>query len=742
MSKVQWFSILGLAGLVAAGPSVRAQQSRPYAGFVYPAGGQQGTTFQVKLGGQAMEGITGAIVSGSGVSAKLVEYQRKLNPQDMQLLGQQLSELRKTKSKGMARKRSSGAPALAGTSTSSGDDMMMSSGAAGKSSAGARDEATRQLIEKIQNRMREYVQRPASVSLASITCVEITIAPDAPPGERELRLVTWRGGASNPLAFHVGQLPEHARKPMSTAHFQVIGKEELALRKRPENEAEVRVAVPFTVNGQIASGEVNRYRFDARKGQRLVITTLARQLIPYIADAVPGWFQPVLALYDADGKELAYDDDFRFKPDPTIVYRIPKDGEYVFTITDAIYRGREDFVYRVTIGEVPFITSIFPLGGRVGEAHSIKMKGVNLGEAELMQPAKDAAPGIQQIAANKDGFISNRVPFALDTLPELLEKEPNNTPERAQKVTLPLIVNGRIDKEDDWDVFQFTGKAGDMVVAEVNARRLDSPVDSMIKLTDAKGQLLAFSDDREDLGAGINTHHADSYFMAKLPASGVYYVHIGDTGRKGGEEYGYRLRISAPQPDFALRVVPTSISLRPKNSTAFSIFAVRKDGFNGSIKIGLKDPPPGFSAYPMTLNAGQNITRFSFKADEPTQDPVNLTIIGSAKIGDQKIVHTAVAAEDKMQAFLWRHLVPAQDLKVLVFDPSYEPTPKRVPREISPEIMAEAKIKAAEMLSKGQKFSKKQVAGRISQIRSLFDEGLLTDDFYGGKVAECECAAH
>ncbi len=109
---------------------------------------------------------------------------------------------------------------------------------------------------------------------------------------------------------------------------------------------------------------MNRYRFEAHKGQRLVITTRARQLVPYIADAVPGWFQPVMALYDAKGKEIAYDDDYRFNPDPTILVEVPHDGEYVLTITDAIYRGREDFVYRITLGELPFVTSIFPLGGR------------------------------------------------------------------------------------------------------------------------------------------------------------------------------------------------------------------------------------------------------------------------------------------------------------------------------------------------------------------------------------------
>ena len=128
-----------------------------------------------------------------------------------------------------------------------------------------------------------------------------------------------------------------------------------------------------------------------------------------------------------------------------------------------------------------------------------------------------------------------------------------------------------MDRAGDWDVFQFTGKSNETVVAEVSARRLDSPLDSVLKLTDANGKLLAFNDDLEDLAAGVNTHHADSYLMAQLPADGTYYVHLGDTARNGGEEYGYRLRISAPQPDFALRVVPSSVSLRGK-STATSVF--------------------------------------------------------------------------------------------------------------------------------------------------------------------------
>ena len=38
-------------------------------GYVYPAGGRQGATFQVAVGGQFLDGVTNAYVSGAGVRA-------------------------------------------------------------------------------------------------------------------------------------------------------------------------------------------------------------------------------------------------------------------------------------------------------------------------------------------------------------------------------------------------------------------------------------------------------------------------------------------------------------------------------------------------------------------------------------------------------------------------------------------------------------------------------------------------
>jgi len=683
-----------------------AQGRTAYVGYMYPAGGCRGTTFEVRLGGQRLAGVYDAIVTGTGVTAKVTRYYRRMGNQEMSLLREQLRELRRQVAQATKAKK-------------------------------RLDRQTQQIIQRIEDRMAEWVNRPACAAHTELVFLEVTIAPDAPLGKRELRLVTGMG-VTNPMVFYVGQVPETVRKPMKTCVVQVLGKEWQALRNRPEEEAEMQITLPCTMNGQIAPGEVNRYRFQARKGQRLVITVKARELIPYIADAVPGWFQPVVTIFDAEGNELAFNDDFRFKPDPTLLFEVPHDGQYVLTITDALFRGREDFVYRITIGELPFVTGVFPLGAPLGKQVDVKFSGWNLELAHIPVFPEAREPGIYRIAASTPaGRTSNFVPFAIDTLPECFDTESNDDPLHAQRVQMPTIVNGRIDRPGDWDVFQVRGRAGQTIVAEVYARRLDSPVDSLLKLTDAKGNLLAANDDHDDPGSGLNTHHADSYLIYDLPADGTYYIHLGDTAHAGGEDYGYRLRISPPRPDFELRVVPSSVSLRSRGTAVVTVYAIRKDRFDGPIALSLKNPPPGIEARPVTLPAGKESVRMTIRTTlRGTKKPFNLRIEGRAKAGGTEIAHLAVPAEDRMQAFLWRHLVPAEQLATLVHNAAVRRSNlERVAPMLTEELLAKY---APKKTGQAPKFTKRQVAARLRQLKLLYEEGYLTDDFYLRKAAECE----
>jgi hypothetical protein len=649
--------VLGLAAFLGVVPAAWAQEKTPHIGYVYPAGGQQGTTFQVTIGGQYLADTSRASIpaervsladtsracfSGSGIQATVMEEIPSLRGGEPEKLRQKITELMK----------------------------------------GKQDAETEKQIAEIQKKLARHMsmefRRRTYPILGEIVRLQVTLAPDAEPGPRELRLET-PGGLSNRLTFCVGRLPEFREQEPEIAATPRDARGPISSPLTPETH----ITLPAVVNGQIIphdldmfrsgsgrfTADVDRYRFEARKGQQLVVAASARELIPYLADAVPGWFQATLALYDAKGKELAYDDDYRFHPDPVLFYKIPEDGQYTIEITDAISRGRPDFVYRIAVGELPFITSIFPLGGQAGEQTTVELTGWNLPADKLTMDAQDKAPGIYPLSVRKGDMISNSVPFAVDTLPKCLEKEPNDSPQTAQPVTLPLIINGRMDRPGDRDVFRFAGRAGERITAEVTARRLDSPLDSVLKLTDVAGKRLAFNDDHEDKSDALNTHHADSLIDFTLPANGTYCLHLSDAQHDGGPEYAYRLRISSPRPDFALRVVPSCINAQPGRLIPITIFALRKDGFSGEIALSLKGAPEGFSLGGGLVPAGQDQVRVTLMVPSmPSAEPISLSVEGRATIGGQEVVRTAVPADDMTQAFAYKHLVPAKDLKVAVVE--------------------------------------------------------------------------
>lgn len=723
MSRFNRFPILVLSIFVVANSSVWAQNQ--YIGYIYPAGGQQGTTFPIRLGGQGLIHASDLDVSGEGVSVRLVDYYRVWNNQEMALLRQQLVELQKketTVGDVMAAK-------MAWFEFPAAIDPQSEPVAKEGGEPSEKELAKQNLIRRIQMVFAEDERTPAVRAHTELVFAEVTVAPDAKPGRREIRVITKRG-ISNSLPFYVGQLPEVTRKPMKTAKKQVLGKESLAQRKRPPEEVEMQITLPCTMNGQIAAGEVNRYRFQASKGQRLLISATARQLVPYVADGVPGWFQAVLRLHDSGGNEVAYNDDFRFDPDPVLFFEVPADGEYVLTINDALFRGRESFTYRISIGQLPFVTSIFPLGGRVGEPIKIEMDGWNLENATLSTLPQEEKPGKHLIAASAGNLVSNDIPFALDTLPECLDAESNDLPSMAQKVTLPIIVNGRADHPGDWDIFEVEGKAGETIVAEVHARRLGSPFDSLVKVTGADGKVLALNDDHYDATSGLSTDHADSYLMVKLPADGKYFVHVGDTRQHAGSEYAYRLRISQPQPDFKLRLIPSRIVIRSNASARVSVFAIRKDGFNGPIKLSFKDLPDGLQSSGATLAAGKEMVALTVKTSlTESEQPVNLSVVGSATIGDREVVHGAVPAEDRMQAFLWRHLLPAEELPAMVYNPSYQPPADRV----RPPIRDEDRPK-----NETRNLRKSSADTYLRQIEGLYQQWYITDAFANREIARVE----
>ncbi|MHC4117412.1 MAG: PPC domain-containing protein [Planctomycetota bacterium] len=670
----------------------QSNTNQPHIGYLYPAGARQGTTVRITAGGQFLRNSTKVYVSGEGVQAKVIKYCRpfrNLQGDQRKWLQARLKELRDERLTELSPKARRSALLAKGRAVRKG--AAKPAPAKKTQPEAKKDEAEENkevkmpdhpVLEDLDDKSIRELAHVQSLmffprtklqmnrQLSEMVMIEVTVDADAAPGMRELRLGT-NVALTNPVVFHVGQLPEvRELEPNDRKAYPPLPN----MPKLVKIPSDKPLETPVLLNGQIMPGDVDRFRFRAKQGQRIVIETHARSLIPYLADAVPGWFQATVALYDAMGREVAFADDYHFNPDPVLFYRIPRSGDYELEIRDSIYRGREDFVYRIAIGEQPFITQTFPLGGKVGVNTVAAVAGWNLPEGRLTLDTQPGGDSIRRTTYHKGKQCSNSVPYAVDTLDECNETESNDTTGSAQHIDLPKIINGRMDKPGDVDVFRITGRAGERIVAEVYGRRLNSPLDSLLRLTDSSGKVLQLNDDyvlkEEHLHTnmmGLNTHHADSYIMAELPSSGTYYVHLADSQRHGGDAYGYRLRIAAAQGDFALRVAPSSISIRGASIVPISVHALRKDGYDGEIEVVLKNAPSGFKLEGGRIAPGRDSARMTLIApSKPTPGPIPMQLEGRIRVAGKVITRTAVPADDVMQAFLYRHLVPAEEFVVMV----------------------------------------------------------------------------
>lgn len=441
--------------------------------------------------------------------------------------------------------------------------------------------------------------------------VVVTIAPDAPLGVREVRVFGPRG-VSNVGRFSVGAHPEvNETEPNN---------------KLPQAQ---KVVTPVTMNGQINGTEdEDLFAFEAKEGQRFA----------FVVESFPLTFalDSVLTLRDAQGRPLATGrDPHRF--DASLTYTFQKSGTYVLQIHDWTFSGGAHFVYRLTIGAVPFITSVFPAGGQKGTNVVVTLSGVNL--PTTTQTVHVPADAVGPMPISVGG--SNSVPFYVGELPEGVEQEPNDTRETATRfASLPLTINGRIEKPGERDYFVFPAQAGQRFIFEVFGRRIGSPLDSLLTLYNAQGnEVTAPADDMQG--------SKDSRLDFTFPTTGDYVLMIRDVTGRGGEDFVYRLVIAPPGgPDFTLTASPDAPNIGQGGNTVITVNCNRLNGFNGDIVLSVPQPPPGITVTPSILRVGQSVTLMSLTA--APNAAVNVTaldIVGTATIGDKTVTRRAAPME-------------------------------------------------------------------------------------------------
>jgi len=159
--------------------------------------------------------------------------------------------------------------------------------------------------------------------------------------------------------------------------------------------------------------------------------------------------------------------------------------------------------------------------------------------------AADAEPGVYWLRAHNADGASPLRPFVVGTLPEIVETEPNDEAGQAKAIDAPgVVVNGRLAKAGEVDCFAVPLKAGQTLVASVDANgTLKSPMDGVLQVLSPGGFVVEQNHDRRGM---------DPQLAFTAPAAGTYVVRLfafpatpdSSIRLAGGDAYIYRLTLT------------------------------------------------------------------------------------------------------------------------------------------------------------------------------------------------------
>jgi hypothetical protein len=500
------------------------------------------------------------------------------------------------------------------------------------------------------------MRRPTGVVKARLTA-----APDAPLGPREVRVATPQGVSSVGLVVVVND-PVVAEKD-DKADDDARGAQALEL--------------PCAVAGTIGKLEdVDWYAVPAKAGQRLTFSVWANRLENKIHD-LQLHFDPILQLFNAAGRELAADDNHDFA-DPLLSFEFKQDGTYYVQVRDTTYGGNANWTYVLQATAGPVATSIFPLAVNPGAKATLHAKGPNLdpSEAITLDVASDLAPGTRLVALPTAKGPTLATPIVVTALPVVLEKEdaPEEA-EKAQSLTLPAAVCGRLGAANDVDAFRFEAKKGTVYAFEVAARRAGVSTDPVLKLINDKGAAVTEADDTPGLGK-------DCRLEWTAPGDGAFALVVSDLHNRGGDEFGYVLLAEPARPDFTLTCDPDKLNLGPGGRVPLFVQIKRHAGFDGPVAIDLGALPPGVSASPLTVGAKMTQGVVVVSADRSAKPAAALlSLHGKADASGGPLVRAVSARQEIYMPGGGRNTYPVETLALAVTDPSditVEASPKTI----------------------------------------------------------------
>ncbi len=434
-----------------------------------------------------------------------------------------------------------------------------------------------------------------------------TVNVDAavPPGRYEVR-VGGRHGVSNPLAFLV--TPFVANVAASVSH-----------------QAEMPTPLPLNalLQARSTAADVDFYSIDVDEGQSLRIDLLAQRLDSSLIGQIN--------VHDPSGRVVAAArgaDDV----DPVVLLEGLPAGQYRVTVHDFLYRGGEEFHYQIVAQ--PSASAVDLIANASG------------GEGQLPRVcAIEACTVLEHDAISVPG--------------ESAGSQSADAEEAAggEEFEVPGTVTRWFAENPTDSLFEFAAGAGRRFAIDVVSHRLGEATDPRLILqrvepqssTSPKLHDIANADDGQNVGdAAVHLRTRDPGLLFQAPVDATYRLIVRDldVGRTLSPRQKYELRIRDPNPGFdlvAYRPYPHrdanqsqafATKLFRGGSESIRVFALRRDGWTGPIRIVVEDLPDGVQAKEVIIAAGQDQTQLTLTAAEDAPFGVHrIRVVGHSDDG-------------------------------------------------------------------------------------------------------------
>ena len=296
------------------------------------------------------------------------------------------------------------------------------------------------------------------------------------------------------------------------------------------------------VDGRCEELSYDWFKLRAMKGQRVPVEI--------IAACLGSKLDSMLRVFNASGRELARNDDAPgASGDSALSFVAPETGDYFMEVRDVNYGGGSAFFYRLRVG------------------------GALLASARTERGT--------------------------------MEKEPNDTPANATKISLPGEFAGAFHKRGDRDRYEFTARQGERLEFLAATRSLGSPCDAVLQLDSADGQRLARSNPSA-ADEGTLTHS----FMS----NGTYRLTVQEATGAHGSNLIYCIT-ARPATGFALTLDTDRVNVAPGQTFDLKVTIMRSDQ-KGAIKLALVNFPEAIILTNGVIAEGKSNVTMKVRAPE------------------------------------------------------------------------------------------------------------------------------